>query len=121
MPKATPFARRRMSLTPLVDVIFLLLLFFMLSSTFARFGEIELTAAAAGGAAAPAPANRAFIQLGADRLTVNGAAVALGEVLDALEPGQVLVSLDDDASAQRLVDLLAELRGGDELDVTVLE
>ena len=31
-----------MALTPLIDVIFLLLLFFMLSSTFSRFGEIKL-------------------------------------------------------------------------------
>jgi biopolymer transport protein ExbD len=35
-------------MTSLIDVIFLLLLFFMLSSTFSRFGEVELTAAAGG-------------------------------------------------------------------------
>lgn len=36
--------RRPLSLTPLIDVIFLLLLFFMLSSTFARFAQVEVTA-----------------------------------------------------------------------------
>ncbi len=35
-------ARRRISLTPLIDVIFLLLMFFMLSSTFARFADLDV-------------------------------------------------------------------------------
>ncbi len=39
-------------MTSLIDVIFLLRLFFMLSSTFSRFAEVELTAA---GASASAP------------------------------------------------------------------
>lgn len=39
-------------LTSLIDVIFLLLLFFMLSSTFTKFTEFNLSAATAG----PAPA-----------------------------------------------------------------
>ena len=34
-----PARRRRLPLTPLIDVIFLLLLFFMLSSTFTRFSD----------------------------------------------------------------------------------
>lgn len=121
MPKGAPFVRRRMALTPLIDVIFLLLLFFMLSSTFARFGEIELSAAAAGAAQSGAPQTRAFVQIGAKRLVLNGSPATLEDLADRLDPGQVLVSLDDDASAQRLVDLLAVLRGQDGLDVTVLE
>jgi biopolymer transport protein ExbD len=36
------------TLTPLIDVIFLLLLFFMLSSTFTRFAEVPLTNAGGG-------------------------------------------------------------------------
>ena len=40
--------RRRLSMTSLIDVIFLLLLFFMLTSTFTRFSEVELTAAGSG-------------------------------------------------------------------------
>ena len=35
---------RRISLTPLIDVVFLLLIFFMLSSTFLKFTKIPITA-----------------------------------------------------------------------------
>ena len=43
---------RRLSLTPLIDVVFLLLLFFMLSSTFERYRSLEMDGGAAGSAAA---------------------------------------------------------------------
>ena len=39
-------------MTSLIDVIFLLLLFFMLTSTFSKFAEIELAAATSGAGAA---------------------------------------------------------------------
>jgi len=110
-----------MSMTPLIDVIFLLLLFFMLSSTFSRFSEIELSSATAGGAAASEPTERGFVQLGAERLTLNGAPASLDELAGQIDTGQVLVSLDADTSAQRLVDFLVRLRGRDGLSVTVLE
>lgn len=108
-------------MTPLIDVIFLLLMFFMLSSTFSAFGEITLNQATAGTAAPATPSERSFVQLGAERLALNGAPVTLDELAARIETGQVLVSLDADTSAQRLVDLLARLRGRDGLTVTVLE
>jgi biopolymer transport protein ExbD len=122
MRNAAPFVRRAVSMTPLIDVIFLLLLFFMLTSTFSTFGEIELSQATTG-AATPATKSekRAFVQLGATRLILNGAPVTLDELAERIETGQVLVGLDADASAQRVVDLLVELRGRDGLTVMVLE
>lgn len=108
-------------MTPLIDVIFLLLLFFMLSSTFSSFGEIELSQATGGAATSDTPSDRIFVQLGADRLVMNGTAVTLDELAAQTEAGQVLVSLDDDATAQHVVDLLVKLRGRDGLTVTVLE
>lgn len=121
MRNVAPFVRRSVSLTPLIDVIFLLLLFFMLSSTFSKFAEIELSQAVAGAAAPGSASERVFVQLGAERLTLNGAPVPLDELSERIEAGQVLVSLDSDASSQRLVDLLVRLRGREELTVTVLE
>ncbi len=108
-------------MTPLIDVVFLLLLFFMLTSTFSSFGEIELSQATAGAPAPGTPSERVFVQLGATRLVLNGATISLDELATQLEAGQVLVSLDADASAQRLVDLLVRLRGRDGLSVMVLE
>ncbi len=39
--------RQSISITPLIDVVFILLLFFMLSSTFNRAKQLEITTAAA--------------------------------------------------------------------------
>ena len=121
MRNTAPFVRRPVSLTPLIDVIFLLLLFFMLSSTFSKFGEIELSQAAAGTTAQTTPAERVFVQIGAERVVLNGAPTTLEELAEQVDTGQVLVSLDADAPAQRLVDLLVRLRGRDGLNVMVLE
>lgn len=122
MRNAAPFVRRAVSMTPLIDVIFLLLLFFMLTSTFSTFGEIELSQATAGSATPVTTSEqRAFVQLGATRLILNGAPITLDELVTRVEAGQVLVSLDADASAQRVVDLLVRLRGRDGLTVMVLE
>lgn len=63
---------RRLSLTPLIDVVFLLLVFFMLASTFSRFSTLEL----AGGTASPgktAPQEIALIRIHEDgKLDLNG-------------------------------------------------
>lgn len=121
MRNVAPFRRRTVSLTALIDVVFLLLLFFMLTSTFSTFGEIELNSPAAGQRQTAEPPQRAFLQLGADRLVLNGTPVDIEAISDQLESGLVLINLDDDVTSQRLVDLLALLRGREELNVLVLE
>ncbi len=108
-------------MTPLIDVIFLLLLFFMLSSTFSRFSEIELSSAAKGAARDAATIERFFVQLGATRVALNGQPASLDDLDSQISTGQVLISLDPDTSAQRLVDLLVRLRGREDLTVRVLE
>ncbi|MDW3222978.1 MAG: biopolymer transporter ExbD [Paracoccaceae bacterium] len=110
-----------MSMTPLIDVVFLLLLFFMLTSTFSSFGEIELNQATAGPPTQGTAPERFFVQLGSSRLVLNGATIALDELAEQVAIGQVLVSLDPDVSTQRLVDLLVRLRGRETLSVLVLE
>jgi biopolymer transport protein ExbD len=115
--------RRVLSLTPLVDVIFLLLLFFMLGSTFLRHGEIELGAAAAGPAAGEGGVRflrvgEAELLLGAREVTLDGLAEALGG--SGGDGGRLLVGLRGEVGAQRLVDVLARLRTIPNLDVTVL-
>ena len=121
MRNPAPFVRRKASMTPLIDVVFLLLLFFMLTSTFSTFGEIELSPATSGGTASEAPTERAFVQIGATRLVLNGQQVTLNSLSERLTNGQVLISLDADTTAQRLVDLLVRVKGRDGLTVVVLE
>ncbi|MEC7795226.1 biopolymer transporter ExbD [Pseudooceanicola nitratireducens] len=126
---------RRMSMTSLIDVIFLLLLFFMLSSTFSRFAEVELTAA---GASASAPSDRPplFLRLSPEALMLNAREVAMQDLPQALAdlntasgsetaattdnatptadgdtpPRALIVALTPEVTAQRLTDLLVVLR-----------
>lgn len=112
-------------MTSLIDVIFLLLLFFMLSSTFSRFAEVELRAAE-GGTGGNSDAAVAFLRSAGDEMTLNGTAVELGELetrmleLQGQGPAVLLVSVTDDTTAQHLTDILVTLRGIADLPVSVL-
>lgn len=118
--------RRPITLTPLIDIIFLLLLFFMLSSTFTRFTELPL-ANAGGGAGGDGPPP-IFLQLTTEGPRLNGTSLALADLPAALRelgPGSdgavtLLVTLDDRVTSQDLVDLLVLLRGETWLAVSVL-
>jgi biopolymer transport protein ExbD len=118
---------RRITLTPLIDIIFLLLLFFMLSSTFTRFAELPLMNSG-GGVAADGPPP-VFLRLGAEGLQLNGEALnleALPAALAAFAPEgdadtvTLLVTLDAEVTSQDLVDLLVLLQGKTWLAVSVL-
>ncbi len=102
-------ARRRLSLTSLIDVIFLLLLFFMLSSSFVRFGDMPFMAVGAGASAATAQTPPLYLRVQADRIMLNATEVALADLPASLaeqEPTTVLVVPDAAVGAQRLVDVL---------------
>ena len=111
--------KKPISLTSLVDVIFLLLLFFMLTSTFSKFAEVTLSAASGGGeVTGQVPI---FLQLFENRLTVNGQERTLATLaLDPLDGQALLVSLQAGVTAQRLTDVLVALRQYPELIVSVL-
>ncbi|MCB1397150.1 MAG: biopolymer transporter ExbD [Rhodobacter sp.] len=107
--------RAGLSLTSLIDVIFLLLLFFMLSSTFSRLGEMELTAARQGSDAPAQPQPPVFVQLTTESLRLNAREIPLEALRSALTDaasadGLVLIALGAGVTAQRLVDVLAQLR-----------
>ena len=117
-------------MTSLIDVIFLLLLFFMLSSTFSKFSEIELTAGGSGpGRAAETPP--LFLQLRPGDLSLNGQNLALDALVPALRqsasapdsakaPRTLLISLASEVTSQRLTDLLATLRGTEGISPIIL-
>lgn len=115
-------------MTSLIDVIFLLLLFFMLTSTFTKFGEVPLST---GGASASAPTDDAaplFLRLSEDEVTLNGETLAfdalperLAELAGEDEDTLVLVSPAEETTSQRLVDLLVVLRGLPGVDLRVLD
>lgn len=111
-------------MTSLIDVIFLLLLFFMLTSTFSKFSELELSTAGSGAAAA-SDSKPLFLQLETDVLRLNGQTVLLeglaASALGEAEAGTtLLVAIGDDVTSQRLTNLLVALRGLPTLRVAVL-
>jgi biopolymer transport protein ExbD len=62
----------RISLTPLIDVVFILLLFFMLTTSFVRWNQMSFASAAAGDVAPEQPAEPRQLWLSADnRLTLD--------------------------------------------------
>lgn len=76
--------RRVMNLTPLIDVVFLLLVFFMLASTFLKFGTIKLDTVGSGDARGDI-AKIALVHIGADAsYRVAGRDVPVTEVSGAL-------------------------------------
>jgi len=120
----TRFRRRPASMTSLIDVIFLLLMFFMLASTFTRTAEIPLVARAAGGGGF-ADSRLVFLRLGPDGLSLNGKAVAEADLASRLtdlapETPRVLISMSEGVSAQRLTDLLVALRAITGIEMQVL-
>ncbi|KPB02630.1 ExbD/TolR family protein [Ahrensia marina] len=113
--EASSFRRRKISMTSLIDVIFLLLLFFMLSSTFSRFSDVELSSGVAGSASQDIMP--AFIKLTDQGITLNGRSIELdmlNEQVAALKDDAgingLILSVDETASAQQFVDVLTAAR-----------
>ncbi|MBU4531901.1 MAG: biopolymer transporter ExbD [Hoeflea sp.] len=104
----------RLSLTPLIDVIFLLLLFFMLSSTFSRYSEISFS----GGGSATSPASQpdVILSVGEGELKLNGVILPLSSIGDGLaelkQAGarHLLVMVGANAASQDFVAVMAEVR-----------
>jgi biopolymer transport protein ExbD len=115
-------------MTPLIDIIFLLLLFFMLSSTFTRFGEIPLTQAGTRGPSVNQDADLQifFLRLTQDGLSVNGDTVAVDALAQLLvsdmdgDNAAALLSLGSGVTAQALAEALARAQSVPGLVVTVL-
>jgi biopolymer transport protein ExbD len=107
---APRFARRRLGLTPLIDVIFLLLLFFMLSSTFSRFSQVPVEGGAAGGGDGDRP--DAMISVRADQVRLNGEGIEAGAIaarlaeLSELGAKNLVILVEPGATSQDFVSVL---------------
>ncbi|WP_108482046.1 ExbD/TolR family protein [Oceaniglobus ichthyenteri] len=105
---AAPRRRRRPSLTPMIDVVFLLLVFFMLASQFGRDTAVPLSA---GGGRAPYSGPPRLIDIGATDLRLNGVVIdaeTLAARLEQLTQDRddlIILRADDDATLQRLIDV----------------
>ena len=81
---ARPRRRRRLiSLTPLIDVVFILLVFFMLASSFLDWRSITLAAPSAGTASA-ALEGALLVEVQGQGLRLSGRPVAIDELESAI-------------------------------------
>lgn len=114
-------------ISPLIDVVFILLIFFMVSTTFAKDMELELERPSASSAsAAPTEALRVYI----DRdsvLYVDGSAVQpwmlqshVRDYLRGAPDSPVLIVTDRGVPAERLIDAVDQCRLGGAVDVGVV-
>jgi len=95
----------RIGITPLVDVVFILMIFFMLASTFTQERQIVLNSSGDG---AGANGRVAMLTVGPNALYWRGAVMdqaALASALAALPPDTALALRPiDGASVQRLIE-----------------
>ena len=79
-PLSKPRRRRSLiGLTPLIDVVFILLIFFMLASRFLDWRAIDLNSAA-GAALGPGAQEALLVEITGDGVWLSGAAVTLAEL-----------------------------------------
>ena len=110
-----PQPRKRPSLTPMIDVVFLLLVFFMLASRFGIEAHLPLQVAGTQGEA-PYSGPPRLVDIGPETLRLNGQVVAqdalapdLTDLMD--HPGDtVILRAGDGAILQRVVDVMQDLR-----------
>ncbi|MCG7621802.1 ExbD/TolR family protein [Epibacterium sp. Ofav1-8] len=119
-----PRARRKPSLTPMIDVVFLLLVFFMLASRFGIDAALSLPLAAGGGDYTGPPR---LIDIAPEQVFVNGQPVPLAELAAVLDPlvetrtDTLILRGRDGASLQRIVTLTETLRSAGFTSVVLVE
>ena len=121
---ATLQPRRRPSLAPMIDVVFLLLVFFMLASQFGRDAALPLIVGGEGAAYVGPPR---LVQIGEESLTLNGVAVEVDGLAARLAPLMqtpddiVVLRADESASLQRLVTVAGLLRAMGYSQIAIVE
>ncbi|UHD14855.1 ExbD/TolR family protein [Thiocapsa bogorovii] len=123
----SPAPRRRLiGLTPLIDVVFILLVFFMLASSLIKWQAVEMGAPASA-TAGTSLVGAWLVRVRPEGLDLNAEAIAAAELSRrvasriAEDPSQrILIQPAAGVSLQRLVDALDLLRDAGATDLTLL-
>jgi len=124
----TPRGRRRplISLTPLIDVVFILLVFFMLASSFLDWRAIELDAPAQAAASASME-GALLVEVRPDGLRLSGETVSLDALaervaarLEAKPDQRVLVKPAAGVSLQEAVQVLDRLAAAGAAELSLI-
>lgn len=123
-------AIQAIDISPLIDMVFILLIFFMVSTTFVKDMKLELERpAAASGVTASTKAVRLYIDANGDTF-LDGAPIQiwvlqsrLRDLLKTMTAKAVLVVTDDGVPAGRLVEVVdqARLAGATDVGVATIE
>lgn len=117
--------RRRPSLTPMIDVVFLLLVFFMLAARFGEEGALDLRIAGNGGATWDGPPR--LVQVQAEVVLLNGLAQGEEVLVEALSrvagssSDLVLIQPAEGVALQRLLDVMTLLEGAGFTSLALVE
>jgi biopolymer transport protein ExbD len=120
----TPRRPRRPSLTPMIDVVFLLLVFFMLA---ARFGAETALGVATGGAHGDWKGPPRLVEIDAEGVRLNGVRLPRASLAAALSPlmptadSPVVLRAVPGAEVSDLADVLGRLRAAGIGSVVVVE
>ena len=121
------FRRKPIIITALIDIIFLLLLFFMLSSTFTKFGEIKLDLVSETSSKQFKKTNQIiFVRLSDKGLTINGSFILPEKLIDGIskykkENSLLILSVVKGATSQSLVKILYKLKQLKDLNVRIVQ
>ncbi|WP_422051038.1 ExbD/TolR family protein [Shimia sp.] len=114
--------RRKPSLTPMIDVVFLLLVFFMLASRFGTDAMLSLPLAAGGGVYSGPPR---LIEVGSNDVKLNGIVVA--DIVASVAPltetmnDTLILRGGAETPLQRIVDVTQTLRSAGYTSVVLVE
>jgi len=118
------------SLTPLIDVVFILLIFFMLASSFLDWRELPIHGQETKASSSPLSQSSnetirlslsrdGSIKLGTQIVDQNGLKKALKAKTSALETIKVYISVEDGVRMQSTIDFLQELKAFGLIDLTL--
>jgi len=97
-------AEPEINLIPFIDVLLVVLIFLMISTTFTRYQELAITLPSANGAESQAELNQIHIAVSRDgRFSINGRVTALNQLSNNLtalnKDNNIQVNIDADARA----------------------
>ncbi len=118
--------RRAISLTPLIDVVFILLVFFMLASSFLDWRHISLQTPS-GPAAGASMTGALLVEVRTDSVRLAGETLTLETIIDRIarqiadDPARrVLIAPAEGVSLQRAVDVLDRLSAAGAGDISLI-
>ncbi|PQO21814.1 biopolymer transporter ExbD [Rhodobacteraceae bacterium WD3A24] len=121
-----PARRRKIGLTPMIDVVFLLLVFFMLAARFGLEGTLPVALPAAGEPTQWRGPPR-LVEVGRETVRLNGVLADTAGLAAALAPlmeaptDPVLIRAGEGVTLQRLITVMERLRGAGLTGLALIE